>query len=45
MLVFLAINGVELRYTQQELVDIFLQVASGEDRYEDLLTWLLAHSL
>lgn len=45
MLVFLAINGVELRYTQQELVDIILQVASGEDRYEDLLAWLLAHSL
>lgn len=45
MLVFLAINGVELRYTQQKLVDIILQVASGEGRYEDLLTWLLAHSL
>ena len=45
MLVCLAINGVELRYTQQELVDIILQVASGEGRYEDLLAWLLAHSL
>lgn len=45
MLVFLAVNGVEPRYTQQELVDIILQMASGEDRYEDLLAWLLAHSL
>lgn len=45
MLVFLAVNGVEPRYTQQELVDIILQMASGEGRYEDLLAWLLAHSL
>lgn len=45
MLVFLAINGVELQYTQQELVDIILQVASGENRYEDLLAWLLSHQL
>ena len=45
MLVFLAVNGVEPRYTQQELVDIILRTASGEGRYEDLLGWLLAHSL
>ena len=45
MLVFLAVNGVEPRYTQQELVDIILQMASGEGRYEDLLAWILAHSL
>lgn len=45
MLVFLAVNGVEPRYTQQELVDIILRTASGESRYEDLLAWLLAHSL
>lgn len=45
MLVFLAVNGVEPRYTQQELVDIILQMASGEGQYEDLLAWLLAHSL
>ena len=29
MLVFLAVNGVELSYTQQELADIILQVAAG----------------
>ena len=45
MLVFLAVNGVEPRYTQQELVDVILRTASGESRYEDLLAWLLAHSL
>ena len=45
MLVFLAVNGVELSYTQQELADIILQVAAGEKGYEDLLAWLLAHQL
>ena len=29
MLVFLAINGIELDYTQEELIDIILQIASG----------------
>lgn len=33
MLVFLAVNGVELSYTQQELADIILQVAAGEKGY------------
>ena len=45
MLVFLAVNGVELSYTQQELADIILQVAAGEKGYEDLLAWLLVHQL
>lgn len=34
MLVFLAVNGVELSYTQQELADVILQVAAGEKGYE-----------
>ena len=45
MLVFLAVNGLELSYTQQELADIILQVAAGEKGYEDLLAWLLTHQL
>lgn len=43
MLVFLAINGTELVYTQEELSDIILAVASGEKVYEDLLCWLVDH--
>lgn len=43
MLVFLALNGVELSYSQKELSDIILAVAAGEKKYEDLLTWLLKH--
>ena len=43
MLVFLAVNGVELSYTQREIVDIILQIASGEKDYDDLFSWLLLH--
>lgn len=37
MLVFLAVNGVELTYTQTQLSDIILQVAADEKDYPDLL--------
>ena len=43
MLVFLALNGIELEYTQRELADIILQVAADEKDYPDLLDWLLCH--
>lgn len=43
MLVFLALNGVELSYSQKELSDIILAVAAGEKEYKDLLSWLLKH--
>ena len=43
MLVFLALNGIELSYTQKELYEIILQVASGESEYGDLLNWILRH--
>ena len=43
MLVFLTLNGIELSYTQKELYEVILQVASGELEYEDLLKWILRH--
>ncbi len=43
MLVFLAVNGVELVYTQEELSSIMLAVASDEQGYEGLLRWLVEH--
>lgn len=43
MLVFLAVNGVELTYTQTQLSDIILQMAADEKDYPDLLDWLLCH--
>ena len=43
MLVFLAVNGIELRYEQQELIDIVLSVAAGQIDRQGLLQWILAH--
>lgn len=45
MLVFLALNKIELEYTQQELSDIILKVAADEYSFEDLLKWILEHQL
>ena len=41
MLVFLALNGIELKYTQKELYETILDVAAGKIEYEDLLQWVL----
>ena len=38
MLVFLALNGIEMEYTQQELIDIILSVARGETDNQTLIT-------
>ena len=43
MLVFLAVNGIELSYEQQELIDVILSVASGETDRKGLLQWILDH--
>lgn len=43
MLVFLALNGIELSYSQKELYEEILYVAAGEHEYEELLRWVLAH--
>ena len=43
MLVFLALNGIELKYTQKELYETILNVASGSVDYNGLLQWVLNH--
>ncbi len=43
MLVFLALNGIELKYTQKELYEAILDIAAGKIEYEDLLQWVLNH--
>lgn len=43
MLVFLAVNGYELNYTQKELADLILDVADGKQGYVDILSWILEH--
>lgn len=43
MLVFLALNDCELSYTQKELSDVILDLASGKLTAEDMLQWILGH--
>lgn len=43
MLVFLALNGIELNYTQRELIEIIFSTAASKSDASDLLQWILAH--
>lgn len=43
MLMTLRLNGVVLRYTQQELIGLGLDLADGKAEYQDVLKWILAH--
>lgn len=45
MLVFLALNGIELEYTQEELSDMVLGVASGNLQFEDMVKWSIKHQV
>ena len=43
MLSFLAINGISLKYTDEELIKIGLSLADGKTSYEELYVWILEH--
>lgn len=43
MLVFLALNGYELSYSQQELSHTILALASGKIGAEEILQWIIKH--
>lgn len=43
MLVFFALNGIELSYAQKELYEMILAIAGGRLEYEDMLEWVLEH--
>lgn len=43
MLVFLALNGYELSYSQKELSDTILSLAAGKLQSEDILQWIIEH--
>lgn len=44
MLMTLKLNGVALRYTQQELIDLGLAAANGRAGYLELLAWVKTHA-
>ncbi len=45
MLSFLAINGINLKYTDDELIDIGLNLASGKMDYFNLLDFIKSHKV
>ena len=45
MLIMLAMNGIELDYTQKELYEIILKAAASEVAFEELLGWVLDHEI
>ncbi|MCR5099161.1 MAG: type II toxin-antitoxin system death-on-curing family toxin [Lachnospiraceae bacterium] len=45
MLVFLAVNGIEMKYTQKELYETILAIADGSMGYEELLKWVIEHQV
>ena len=45
MLTFLIANGVMVTYTQKELYETIIQIASGEASYETLLQWIMEHKI
>lgn len=45
MLVFLALNGIELEYTQNELANMILDVADNKLQFEDTVKWVIEHQI
>lgn len=45
MLVFLALNSIDLQYSQEEFSDVIIQLAAGEIELTDLLHWILIHQI
>ena len=45
MLVFLALNEIETDYSQDDLINIIMGIASGHCNYADLLEWVRAHTI
>lgn len=45
MLVFLALNGIELEYTQNELANMILDAADNKLQFEDTVKWVIEHQI
>ena len=44
MLMTLRLNGISLQYTQSELIELGLSAASGSATYEQIRSWISAHT-
>ena len=45
MLVFLSLNNINLTYSQKELYEMILDIASGAQNNEELSEWILDHHI
>lgn len=43
-LIFLELNGIELQYSQNELIELGLGIASSKLSSDDILNWLIEHA-
>lgn len=43
LLLTLALNGIQLGYTQEDLTDVFLQLAAGSLSLDELHEWVVSH--
>ena len=45
MLAFLEFNGIHMKFSDEELVEFGLGVASGDIGYEEVLAWINEHAI
>lgn len=45
MLMTLDLNSIDVIYFQKELIELGLNVASGQTGYDDIYNWILSHKL
>lgn len=45
MLIFLSLNGITLKYTDEELISVIMQLAAGKTSEVDLYNWLATHQV
>lgn len=45
MITFLELNGTSLRYTDEDLISVGLDLAAGKMLYNQLLNWIIDHSI
>lgn len=44
-LIFLKMNGIDLNYTQKELIDLGLRIASGQIKKDAIKEWFVEHRI
>ena len=45
MLSFLEFNGIHVKFSDEELVEFGLGVASGDISYDEILAWVNEHAI